>query len=86
MVLDKELTQSLNYSDAVPGRIDAEIEGFLCKAQDTANGVAHDGTEDAIGNHILSANSASNTTIDTTDDAANNAAGSTGTRGLVCDQ
>ena len=34
--LGKELTQSPNYSDAVPERIDAEIEGFLCKAWETA--------------------------------------------------
>jgi len=34
--LGKELTQSPNYSDAVAERIDAEIEGFLCKARETA--------------------------------------------------
>jgi len=34
--LGKELAQGPNYSDDVAARIDAEIEGFLCKARDTA--------------------------------------------------
>ena len=35
--LGKELAQGPNYSDDVAARIDAEIEGFLCKARDIAN-------------------------------------------------
>jgi len=34
--LGKQLSQGPNYSDAVAERIDAEIEGFLCKARETA--------------------------------------------------
>ncbi len=34
--LGKQLTQGPNYSDSVAERIDAEIEGFLCKARETA--------------------------------------------------
>ena len=35
--LGKELAQRPNYSDEVAARIDSEIEGILCKAQDIAN-------------------------------------------------
>ena len=34
--LGKELSQGRNYSDAVAEKIDAEIEGILCRAQETA--------------------------------------------------
>ena len=37
--LGKELAQGPNYSDEVAARIDNEIEGFLCKARDTATSV-----------------------------------------------
>ena len=37
--LGKQLAQSPNYSDSVAERIDAEIEGFLCKARETATKV-----------------------------------------------
>ena len=37
--LGKELAQGPNYSDAVAERIDAEIEGFLKRAQQTAKKV-----------------------------------------------
>lgn len=37
--LGKEMSQRSNYSDAVAARIDSEIEGFLCKARDTATRV-----------------------------------------------
>ena len=37
--LGREMSQGPNYSDAVAARIDTEIEGFLCKAQDTAKKV-----------------------------------------------
>ena len=40
--LGKELAQGPNYSDDVAARIDAEIEGFLCKARDTAISVLED--------------------------------------------
>ena len=37
--LGKELSQGHNYSDAVAEKIDAEIEGLLCKAQQAAKGI-----------------------------------------------
>ena len=54
--LGKEMSQRSNYSDAVAARIDSEIEGFLCKARDTARRVLEDNRTrlTALANKLLS--------------------------------
>ncbi len=53
--LGKELAQGPNYSDEVAARIDAEIDGFLCKARDLATEIlkANRAKLTAMANRLL---------------------------------
>jgi len=54
--LGKELAQGPNYSDDVAAKIDAEIEGFLCKARDIATNILETNRAKltALANKLLS--------------------------------